>query len=191
MTVPETIITSDCRGEKRITSAPNREISNRLAPVPISSIAQQASPIGIGQREFFRHQFKAASRRGGLKLAYDLLNGYDGLILIDAAQRQEAPGTLYLIEPNFDDIPSELTEGGPIDPHGADTGTILRFVKGLGAWPGKVLIVGCEPAALDDFAMGLSDPVRAAVERAVQLVEETIGDLMREGKELTHEPAGG
>jgi len=148
----------------------------------VKRLAEKERRPGVELRDF---------GTGGLKLAYDLLNGYDGLILIDAAQRQEAPGTLYLIEPNFDDIPSELTEGGPIDPHGADTGTILRFVKGLGAWPGKVLIVGCEPAALDDFAMGLSDPVRAAVERAVQLVEETIGDLMREGKELTHEPAGG
>src|SRR5882762_2147592 len=56
-------MTSDCRGEKRITSAPNREMSKRLAPAAISSIAQQAKPIGIGHREFLRNQFKAASRR--------------------------------------------------------------------------------------------------------------------------------
>ena len=40
-----------------MTSAPNREISYRLAPVAISSIAQHASPIGIGQSEFLRPQF--------------------------------------------------------------------------------------------------------------------------------------
>jgi hypothetical protein len=56
-------MTSDCRGENRMTSEPNREISKRLAPAAINSIAQQASPIGIGQSEFFRNQFKAASRR--------------------------------------------------------------------------------------------------------------------------------
>jgi hypothetical protein len=54
-------MTSDWRGENRITSAPKREISNRLQAVPINSIAQQAKPIGIGQSEFFRHQFKADS----------------------------------------------------------------------------------------------------------------------------------
>src|SRR5882724_5462783 len=63
VTVPATIITSHWRGEKRITSAPNREISNRDAAVAINSMAQQASPIGIGQSEFFRTQLSAASKR--------------------------------------------------------------------------------------------------------------------------------
>src|SRR5436853_7341848 len=59
-TLPATIITSHCRGEKRITSAPNRAISKRDAAVAINSIAQQARPIGIGQSEFLRTQLKAA-----------------------------------------------------------------------------------------------------------------------------------
>ena len=61
--MPATIITSHCRGEKRITSAPKREISKRDAAVAISSIAQQARPIGMGQSEFLRIQFIAASSR--------------------------------------------------------------------------------------------------------------------------------
>ena len=56
-------MTSHCRGEKRMTSAPKREMSKRDAPVAISSIAQQARPIGIGQSEFLRIQFIAASSR--------------------------------------------------------------------------------------------------------------------------------
>src|SRR5205809_7258793 len=56
-------MTSHCRGENRITSEPKRAISNREAAVAISSMAQQARPIGIGQREFLRIQFMAASRR--------------------------------------------------------------------------------------------------------------------------------
>jgi hypothetical protein len=63
VTVPATIITSDWRGENRITSAPNRAMSNRLAPVAINSIAQQASPMGIGHNEFLRNQLIAASTR--------------------------------------------------------------------------------------------------------------------------------
>jgi hypothetical protein len=46
-----------------MTSAPKRAMSNRDAAVAINSIAQQASPIGIGHSEFFRTQFKAASKR--------------------------------------------------------------------------------------------------------------------------------
>ena len=72
MTVPATIITSDWRGEKRMTSEPKREISNRLAPAAINSMAQQARPMGIGQREFLRNQFKAASRRVYNHVAFNL-----------------------------------------------------------------------------------------------------------------------
>src|SRR3954466_897039 len=60
-TRPATIIRSHCRGLNRITSAPNRAMSNRLAPTAISSIPQQAVANGIGQRLYLRHQFTTAS----------------------------------------------------------------------------------------------------------------------------------
>src|SRR5580692_8546971 len=56
-------MTSDWRGENRMTSAPKRAISKRAAPVAMSSMAQQASPIGIGQSEFLRIQLMAVSSR--------------------------------------------------------------------------------------------------------------------------------
>src|SRR5205807_4663689 len=60
-TRPAMIIKSDCRGDGRNTSAPNRAISNREAPIDIISIAQQASPNVIGQIEFLRIQLAAES----------------------------------------------------------------------------------------------------------------------------------
>jgi hypothetical protein len=45
-----------------MTSAPNREISNRAEAEAINSIAQQANPMGIGHKEFFLIQFTAASK---------------------------------------------------------------------------------------------------------------------------------
>ncbi len=114
---------------------------------------------------------------GGLKLAYDLMRGYDALILIDASKRGGKPGTLYVIEPQEEEINSDLQQGGTIDPHGADPVMVLRFVKALGAWPPKVLIVGCEPATVNDFEMGLSAPVNAAIDQAVKLVETTIAEI--------------
>lgn len=114
---------------------------------------------------------------GGLKLAYDLMRGYDGLILLDASKRGEKPGTLYVIEPEETSIETNLEDGGPIDPHGSDPATILRFVKGIGAWPGKVLIVACEPESVDEFEIGLSESVSGAVKDAVTLVNEIIKDI--------------
>jgi len=119
---------------------------------------------------------------GGLKLAYDLMRGYDGLILLDASARGEKPGTLYVIEPNHEDIDPDLEQGGPIDPHGADPATVLRFVKSIGSWPGKVVIVACEPATVDDFEIGLSEPVNAAIENAIGMVEEIVQGIYAETK---------
>jgi len=114
---------------------------------------------------------------GGLKLAYDLMKGYDSLILLDASARGEKPGTLYLIEPSENDFSADLQEGGPIDPHGADPVTILRFVKSMGAWPGKVLVVACEPESVEHFEIGLSEPVNAAVDKAVEMVEDLLKEI--------------
>lgn len=111
---------------------------------------------------------------GGLKLAYDLMKGYDALILVDASPRGESPGTLYVIEPDEKEVRAGLDDGNFIDPHGCDPATVLRFVKSLGAWPGKVVIIGCEPGAIEDFGVGLTEPVKAAVGGAVILLEETI-----------------
>ena len=40
----------------------------------------------------------------GYDLAYALLDGYDTTILIDACPRGDAPGTLYVIEPDLNDL---------------------------------------------------------------------------------------
>ncbi|MEO7960801.1 MAG: hypothetical protein ABIR19_04590, partial [Ginsengibacter sp.] len=84
---------------------------------------------------------------------------------------------LYVIEPEETSIETNLEDGGPIDPHGSDPATILRFVKGIGAWPGKVLIVACEPESVDEFEIGLSESVSGAVKDAVTLVNEIIKDI--------------
>ncbi len=63
-----------------------------------------------------------------------------------------------------------------VNPHGMDPQTVLRFVKTLGAWPGKVVVVACEPAEVEEMGIGLSDEVARAVDGAVDLV---VGDDRR------------
>ena len=119
---------------------------------------------------------------GGLKMAYDLMKGYDGLILLDASMRGEKPGTLCVIEPDENEINPDLEQGGPIDPHGADPATVLRFVKSIGSWPAKVLIVACEPETIEDFEIGLSEPVNAAIDKAVEMVDGIIEEIYEQAK---------
>ena len=139
----------------------------------VKKILNKKFPEGVEVKDF---------GTGGLKLAYDLMKGYDGLILLDASARGEKPGTLYVIEPNEDDINPDLEQGGPIDPHGADPATVLRFVKSIGSWPAKVLIVACEPETIDDFEIGLSEPVNAAIDKAVEMVEDIIKEIYADTK---------
>jgi hydrogenase maturation protease len=74
-------------------------------------------------------------------------------------------------------VEAGIEDGEMINPHAMDPQTVLRFVKTLGAWPGKVVIVACEPAEVEAMGMGHSDQVESAVDAAVGVVIETIEGL--------------
>ena len=48
----------------------------------------------------------------GVHLAYELLEGHEAAILVDATPRGEAPGTVYVIEPDMDGEPDPAVEDG-------------------------------------------------------------------------------
>ena len=114
---------------------------------------------------------------GGLDLAYEVMRGYHGLVLVDVSQQGGEPGTLYVMEPDPEEIEGGIEDGEVINPHGMDPKTVLRFVKSVGGWPGKVVIVACEPGNVEDMGMGLTDEVSEAVDRAVKLVLEQVEEL--------------
>ena len=114
---------------------------------------------------------------GGLDLAYEVMRGYDALLLVDISRQGGAPGTLYVMEALEAEVEAGIEDGQVIDPHGMDPRTVLRFVKTLGAWPGKVMVVACEPTSVGEMGIGLSDEVGRAVDAAVELVAETIAGL--------------
>jgi hydrogenase maturation protease len=105
----------------------------------------------------------------GVHLAYELLNGYDLFVLVDAAPRGEAPGTVAVLEV---DLPSPDAQP-VIDAHSLTPDAIFGLLSSLGGRPGRSLVVACEPAEVD-AGMGLSDPVREALPHAVRAVEEIL-----------------
>jgi hydrogenase maturation protease len=114
---------------------------------------------------------------GGLDLAYEVMRGYDALVLIDVSRQGGEPGTLYVLEALKDEVEAGIEDGQVINPHAMDPQTVLRFLKTLGAWPGKVVIVACEPAQVEEMGMGLSEEVESAVDAAVGVVIDTIEEL--------------
>ena len=106
----------------------------------------------------------------GMHLALDLLEGCDLLILIDALDGDDGPGTVYLLEP---DPAGDGAE--PLDAHLLDPQAVLAMVAGLGGVIGRVLVVGCQPADLDE-GIGLSPVVAGSVDTAVGMVEDLIAE---------------
>ena len=115
---------------------------------------------------------------GGLNLAYEVMRGYSALVLVDISRQGGKPGTLYVMEPDEDSVEGGIEDGDMIDPHGMDPQTVLRFVKNVGGWPGKVIVIACEPATVEEMGIGLSEEVEGAVDDAVELVITTVTEIL-------------
>jgi hydrogenase maturation protease len=103
----------------------------------------------------------------GIHLVYELLNGCDLFVLIDAAPRGYEPGTVTVLEVDPADAPAAM------DAHSLTPDAIFSMLTAMGGRPGRSLVVACEPADVS-AGMGLSDPVKAALPHAVRAVEEIL-----------------
>jgi hydrogenase maturation protease len=130
-------------------------------------LAQRAMPDGVTVRDFGIR---------GMDLAYALGEDWDAALLLDAVPAGERPGTLSIIEPELDADSLEL------DTHGMHPAKVLRLARELGPLPRRTLVVGCEPQTQtlteDEMAMELSEPVGAAVGRAIELVEALLEEII-------------
>jgi hydrogenase maturation protease len=152
------------------------EVAQRLLSRPGQPYGEQVQVVDFGIR--------------GLDLAYTLLDdGYDTLVLVDAiSPRGGAPGTLYLIEPDLTKLgPEQGVEAGrvAIDSHSMDPFKVLAFARTLGAQPIRTLLVGCEPSnvragqADEEMHMDLSQPVQAALDEAVKMIDSLVERLLK------------
>ena len=129
------------------------EVAARLAARPV--------PAGVRVADFGIR---------GVHLAYELLEGFDLVILVDTLALGEAPGTITVIEPDPDSDGEVLPDAHDLDPV-----AVMGLLTDLGGSVGRMLVVGCEPADMSEY-MGLSEPVARAVDEAVEVVD----DLVRE-----------
>jgi hydrogenase maturation protease len=107
-------------------------------------------------------------------LAYELLDGYDALVLVDALPVGEEPGTVVVLEVDPSDVDAETR--GALDAHGMSPATVLGLLAGLGGELAVVRVVGCEPAVLED-GIGLSPAIEAAVPLAARAVVDLVTEL--------------
>jgi hydrogenase maturation protease len=119
---------------------------------------------------------------GGISLVQELMAppGFDVLLLLDATARNGNPGQVYILEaevPELEDLPEAVRRDFLADMHYAVPSRALTLAKALGVLPPKTMIIGCQPDFVDDFAIGLSVPVTAGVEQAIQHVNDIVDQL--------------
>lgn len=117
---------------------------------------------------------------GGMHLAYDLLDGWDALVLVDAVPNRGSPGTVHVFEADHESLSS--TAG--LDGHSMDPAAVFASLRALGGVAPRTVVVGCEVADVTD-GLGLSETVQAAVPGAVEAVESAVAMLRAEdGREV-------
>ncbi len=136
-----------------------------------SRLANQSFPSGVRVADFGIR---------GFDLAYALMEGYETTILVDAYPGEGQPGTLFVVEPDLKDWNSAGTQQGLIEPHAMNPINVLRMATSMGGQLKRVLLVGCVPATLgpEEGQMGLSEPVAAAVDEAVKLIDSLVTRIL-------------
>jgi hydrogenase maturation protease len=116
----------------------------------------------------------------GFDLAYALMEGYESTILVDAFPGEGDPGTLFVVEPDLAGLNSSRNSPGLVEPHSMNPLHVLRMATSMGGELKRVLLVGCVPATLgpEEGEMGLSEPVAAAVDEAVSLVQSLVDRIL-------------
>jgi hydrogenase maturation protease len=114
----------------------------------------------------------------GMHLAYQVLEGYRVLVVVDTTHGDGAPGSLYLLEHDL----AAATGDAAFDPHGMEPDAVLELIGALARGVGthgleRVLVLGCEPAHLGE-GMGLTPAVATAVDAAVDAVHRLVERLL-------------
>ena len=104
------------------------------------------------------------------------MRGYDALVLVDVSRQGGEPGTLYVMEPDEEDIAAGIEDGEMIDPHGMDPQTVLRFVRPSAAGRARSSSSPASRPRSRRWAWG-SRRGRGGGRRAVDLVLETVAEL--------------
>ncbi len=109
---------------------------------------------------------------GGMHLAYDLLDDWDALVLVDAVPNRGSPGALHIFEAEHETHSATTA----MDSHSMDPAAVFHSLKALGGTPPYTVVVGCEVGNVDE-GIGLTEAVASAVPRAIDAVQEVVAGL--------------
>ncbi|MBF4998353.1 hydrogenase maturation protease [Nocardia sp. BSTN01] len=107
----------------------------------------------------------------GMHLAYDLLDAWDALVLVDAIPNRGAAGSIEVMRAE----PGQEAPAG-LDAHGMDPAAVFAGVRALGGVVPPTVVVGCQVLSTDE-GIGLSAPVAAAVDEGAATVARVVAHV--------------
>ena len=114
----------------------------------------------------------------GIHLVQELHSGYDILVVVDAVDYNRKPGTISIEEleelSDIEQMPLDQKREFLADMHYTNVTRAMMLAKALHVLPDKVYILGCQSAKHDDFDMGMSDEVTAAIPIAINELNQWI-----------------
>lgn len=112
----------------------------------------------------------------GIHLVQELHAGYDILILADAVDYKRNPGTISIERvaeiSDLEEMPLDKKREFLADMHYTNPTRAMMLAKALSVLPEDVYILGCQSARHDDFDLGMSDEVTAAIPKAVKQLSQ-------------------
>jgi hydrogenase maturation protease len=126
----------------------------------VRRLAERKLPGGVVVRDFGIR---------GFDLSCSMTESWDLIILVDTISRGGQPGSIYLVEL---DPANQDQQFANADPHALHPANAIELAKALGEINARLLLVGCQPANLEqeDDCFGLSEPVESAVEQALECI---------------------
>lgn len=155
------------------------------------SLSGQALVLGVGNLlwadegfgvrcvEAFAQAYAAhegiAVADGGTQGLYlvDLLREHDPVVIFDAVDFGDAPGTLRTVYD--EDIPA-FVGARKMSLHQAGLQDVIACAKLLGGCADNMLLVGVQPVELEDYGGSLRPAVRAVIPRALEVAANYLGN---------------
>lgn len=128
---------------------------------------------------------------GGLGIVHELMNGYDGLVIVDAVDVGASPGSLVVIEPLVEDpagMSGDAWQTTFSNFHLAEPGRVLLLARGLGVLPPRLALIGCQPGDAESFGEKLTPAVAGVVPTAAARVVEQVESFVRNAETSVTRP---
>ncbi len=151
----------------------------RALVLGVGNILWADEGFGVRCVEAFAQRYRRSATvnvvDGGTQGLYlvDLLRAHDPIVIFDAVDYGETPGTLRLVE--NDDIPA-FVGAHKMSLHQAGLQDVIACARLLGDCATNMLLIGVQPVELEDYGGSLRPLVRSRIPQALEIAADYLAN---------------